>query len=129
MRFLNALIIGILLLATSCGGANKSLKKGRTISSEKGTVIREVEEKLASNNDPSRYFVIIGSFRNPDNARKYQEQLLADGFNPATLKNENGLLRVSVLATNDIVKARNEVKKIWAEFPEYSDTWLLIQKY
>jgi len=44
------------------------------------------------------------------------------------LKNEAGLYRVSVMATDDIISARNEIGRIRSKFPSYSDTWLLIRK-
>ena len=78
--------------------------------------------------DPHNYFVIIGSFKSSDNAKKYQSQLVKDGFISDILKNEAGLYRVSVMATNDVDQARNEVRRIWAKFTKHSDTWLLIQK-
>ena len=99
--------------------------------SEPAVEIKEVEEKLVPINeklpDPHRYFVIIGSFRNPDNAKKYQGQILKRGFNSEILKNQAGLYRVSVMATDEIETARDDVRRIRRIFPEYFDTWLLIQ--
>lgn len=97
------------------------------------TPIREVEEKLVPNEevppDPHKYFVIIGSFRDPANAKEQQTIIAKDGFNKSEiLKNEAGLYRVSVMATDDISAARAEVRRIWAKFPAYSDTWMLISK-
>ncbi|HUV01037.1 MAG TPA: SPOR domain-containing protein [Bacteroidales bacterium] len=145
MKILTYLIIGSFVLLSSCAGVNKRLRKSSKSDTDKVTStttmkttlapagpIREVEEKLVPTDekapDPSRYFVIIGSFRNPDNAKKYQSQIRNDGFTPEVLKNEAGLYRVSVLATDDVTIARNEVRRIWANFTKYSDTWLLIQK-
>ena len=93
--------------------------------------IVEVEEKLVTLNsvspEPYNYFVIIGSFRNPNNARNYQKQIEKDGFLSDLLKNEAGLYRVSVMASNDIQAARKEINRIRNKYPKYSDTWLLIQ--
>jgi hypothetical protein len=36
--------------------------------------------------------------------------------------------RVSVMATDEISDARAEVRRVWAKFPAYSDTWMLISK-
>jgi cell division protein FtsN len=74
------------------------------------------------------YYVIIGSFRDPVNAREYQGEISAKGFTPAILRNEAGLYRVSVLSTNDIETARDDIRRIRRDFPEHADTWLLIQK-
>lgn len=94
--------------------------------------IREVQEKLVPIQnvpvDPYSYFVIIGSFRGYDNAIKYQQEILREGFKSSLLRNEAGLYRVSVLATDDVVAARSEVRRIRDKFPKYNDTWLLIHR-
>lgn len=133
-----------IVLISSCAGLKKQVKTGNVSAAELNAVkvtssnstvsepaIKEVEEKLVSNNEtiPSqRYFVIIGSFRNPENAKKYQGQLTGDGFTSEIIKNEAGLYRVSVLATDEIESAREDIRRIRKSFPEYFDTWLLIQK-
>lgn len=93
--------------------------------------IKEIEEKLVPVQEappaPDQYFVIIGSFRNYNNAINYQDLIKKDGFTSVLLKNEKGLHRVSVLGTNDISAARSEIKRIRTSFPKYLDTWLLIQ--
>jgi hypothetical protein len=43
-------------------------------------------------------------------------------------KNEIGFFRVSVLATEEITHARDEIRRIRNILPKYFDTWLLIQK-
>src|SRR4030043_1454208 len=108
MRYIIYLVIGVILISSSCAGTNKKLRKNqKTVSEyvaptqkESGTTeitvpIKEVEEKLVPINEvkpnPHRYFVIIGSFRNPENAKKYQGQILKDGFSSEILKNEEGL--------------------------------------
>ena len=94
--------------------------------------INEIEEKLVPYNekksDPHQYFVITGSFRNYENAKKFQIEILNNGFTSEILKNESGLYRVSVMSTDEIDAAREMIRKIRRAFYEYSDTWLLIQK-
>lgn len=94
--------------------------------------ISELEEKLievsATVPDDDDYFVIIGSFRNKDNAMNYQEQIAGKGFSSVLLKNEEGLYRVSVKSFFVIEKAREEIRRIREKFPEHSDTWLLIRQ-
>ena len=145
MKILTYLIIASFILLSSCAGVNKRLRKSSKSDTDKVTStttmkttlapagpIREVEEKLVPTDekapDPSRYFVIIGSFRNPDNAKKYQSQIRNDGFTPEVLKNEAGLYRVSVMATDEIEVARDKIRQIREKFAKYFDTWLLIQK-
>jgi cell division septation protein DedD len=146
MRILSYLFIGAIVLTTSCNSTKTSLfGKGRKVKEEsvKGTSIKtttlmpatpikEVEEKLVANEDkapgPEKYFVIIGSFKDPANAKEHQTLIRKDGFASEVIKNEAGLYRVSVKATDDITAARNEVRRIWAKYPKYSDTWMLIRK-
>ncbi len=96
------------------------------------TPIREVEEKLVPVEEkapsPQKFFVIIGSFRDPLNAKEHQAVVKKDGFTSEILKNDAGLYRVSVMATDNVNEARNEIRRIWAKYPVYSDTWLLIRK-
>ncbi|MFZ0282370.1 MAG: SPOR domain-containing protein [Bacteroidales bacterium] len=138
MKVLTYFILSALLITASCAGTNKRLRSGSDPEASKKTIlmpstpIREVEEKLVSNDekapDPHKYFVIIGSFRDPVNAKEHQAIVIKDGFKSIVLKNDAGLYRVSVMATEDITAARAEVRKIWARFPAYSDTWMLISK-
>ena len=145
MKVLICVIIVTAIVSFSCAGTNKHLRKSKKSAtenivpkieekqiSEPATEIKEVEEKLVPIDeklpDPHRYFVIIGSFRNPDNAKKYQGQILKKGFSSEILKNEAGLYRVSVMSTDEIEFARDDVRRIRRLFPEYYDTWLLIQK-
>ncbi len=143
------IIMVLALVAASCGGVKKRSKKGAVPPPTPAVVqepvkqapvavvvpepIREVEEKIVPVDnkpvDPHRYFVIIGSFRSIDNARKHQADIAVDGFRVSDLmRNEAGLYRVSVLATDDVSAARTEIMRIRSRFPKYNDVWLLISK-
>jgi cell division protein FtsN len=141
MKILTYLFVGTILLMTSCAGTSKSLRSSneepvkKTLLMPSGPIgkagtIKEVEEKLVPVDekapDPHRYFVIIGSFKDPVNAKEHQAIVLNDGFKSEILKNDAGLYRVSVMATDDIMAARTEVRRIWAKYTGYSDTWMLI---
>jgi len=122
-------------MITSCAVLNKGKKTGDQTEKQAPLVtapIKAVEEKLVPIDEvpptAHSYFVIIGSFRVPENARTFQEQIKKDGFASEILKNEEGLYRVSVLATDNITSARQNIIRIRSNFPEYYDTWLLIQK-
>lgn len=144
MKRLSYLIIPVILLTTSCNSTKTSLfGTGRIEKEVPGATIKtttlmpagpikEVEEKLVANENrepsPQKYFVIIGSFKDPVNAKEHQAIVRKNGFASEILKNDAGLYRVSVMSTDDIEAARNEVRKIWKRFPEYSDTWMLIRK-
>lgn len=137
-------MLAILLMTSSCATTNKRVKStsaAKTDSNITGTAarrtlmpagpIKEVAEKLVPNNktapDNHKYFVIIGSFRSYSNAQKHQKMVGKKGFVAQVLKNEAGLYRVSVMATDNIEDAHAEVRRIWEQFPEYSDTWMLVQ--
>ena len=146
MRRLLFLFVAVTFFIASCNSTKTSLfgsgrkdkdKSGQGTSIKTTTLmpagpIKEVEEKLVANEDrepsPQKYFVIIGSFKDPVNAKEHQALVRKNGFTSEILKNNAGLYRVSVMATDDIAEARNEVRKIWKKFPEYSDTWMLIRK-
>ncbi len=144
MRTLLYLVICSTLFTASCTTSRKSLTGNSGPNSEnkaQGTTtkrtlmpagpIKEVEEKLVPANekvpDNHKYFVIVGSFRRYGNALKQQSIVGRNGFVSEILKNEAGLYRVSVKATDNADEARNEVRRIWAEYPKYSDTWMLVQ--
>lgn len=94
--------------------------------------VQGIEKKIVPGDDNKinreKYFVIVGSFREPANARNRQSEAEREGFRPEILKTEEGLYRVSVLATDDENEARSEVRRIWLMFPQYSDAWMLINK-
>ena len=135
-----------MLVFSACSGVRKSAGSRRTDTSSaqgqhlslKGVTpsvyapITEVEEKLVAVSDqlpdPHKYFVVIGSFRNPENVKKYQGQISKDGFNAEIIRNEAGLYRVYTMASNDVGTARSEIHRIRMLYPKYSDVWLLIQK-
>lgn len=143
---MNKLIINAVIasfLISSCGGVNKTRAKSvsepvliektntpPTSVNDSEEPIIEVKEKLVEVYnvpiDPNFYFVIIGSFKNPDNAKNFQMQVSKDGFNSVLLQNEAGLYRISVKSTDDISIARDEIRRIRAQYGKYSDTWLLI---
>ena len=148
MRRVILLFAAVMLIAASCNPTRTSLFGSKKTEREpEGTSIKasvlmpstpipnpikEVEEKLVTNENrepsPGKYFVIIGSFRDPANAKDHQALVGKDGFTSEVLKNDAGLYRVSVKATDDIIEARNEIGRIRTRFPAYSDTWLLIRK-
>ena len=144
MKFYSIIFFVCFLLILSCGGMRKSMKKSaiqsqvtdktqltkESVETEEVPIV-EVQEKLVPVQDvpvdPHVYFVIIGSFRNLNNARNYQEQIVKDGFTPVLLRNEEGLYRISIKSTDDILTARSEILRIRSQFAKYEDTWLLIQ--
>jgi len=76
----------------------------------------------------SSFFVIIGSFSSLENANKYKQELIPQGFNPIVLHSETGYYRVCVNSYAEEMAARQRVNQIRVDFPKYADTWLLIRK-
>lgn len=74
-----------------------------------------------------KYHVIMGSFKNIDNAKRFQSQILAEGFNSQLLQNDIGLYRVSAFSFDNIKEARQKVIHIRKNFSKYNDSWLLIK--
>ena len=92
--------------------------------------VKEERVKLLDvNNEDSKYYVIIGSFKILNNAKNYKQELEKEGFTPVLMENESGLYRVSVSANNEEMAARNRIAEIRSQFKKYSDVWLLIRKY
>ena len=81
-----------------------------------------------ANNYRGSYFVIIGSFSSYENANRYKQELIPQGFNPVVLHSESGYYRVCVDSFNDESSARQRVYQIRSQFPKYSDTWMLIKR-
>lgn len=98
--------------------------KDIVVKEERVTVIEEPGTAI----EPGKYYVIIGSFKVIENAKKYKTQLIIDHYNPILLQNEDGLYRVSVGAFLQETPARDRISSIRAESEKYSDVWLLVQK-
>jgi len=74
------------------------------------------------------FFIIIGSFSNLDNAKKFQQTLIGEGFKPIIVQSETGFYRVTVDSFNEETPARSRLLQIRQDFPKYADTWLLVKK-
>lgn len=76
----------------------------------------------------STFFVIIGSFSSLENANRYKQELVPQGFNPIVLHSETGYYRVCVNSYAEESAARQRINQIRTDFPKYADTWLLVKK-
>jgi cell division protein FtsN len=74
------------------------------------------------------FFVIVGSFSSNENAGKFKQELVQQGFKPIILHSDTGYYRVCVDSFNDEAAARTRVQNIRAQYPKYTDSWLLIKK-
>lgn len=74
------------------------------------------------------FFVIVGSYSNPNNADRARTILTNQGFTPIILKSETGMNRVCVNSYTSESEARSRVQQIRSSYPEYHDAWLLIRQ-
>ncbi len=95
-----------------------------SVKSEKFTLSFDDQAAYGS----KRFFVIVGSFSSDENAGRFKQELVQQGFKPIILHSETAYYRVCVDSFDDETVARNQVYKIRSEFPKYSDSWLLIKK-
>lgn len=86
------------------------------------------QEAARAAQDLNQYFVILGSFRSVDNANRFLDALVTQGFEPVILISESGLHRISIDSFTDENVARTRVQRIRNNYPEYKDAWLLIRK-
>lgn len=116
---------------TATATASKSTTKNES-SPSTNVVVREerftVVEEPGVAVEAGKYYVIIGSFKMIDNAKKYKSQLIIDGLNPTLLQNENGLYRVAAGVFMQEMPARDKIASIRSQFSKYDDVWLLIKK-
>lgn len=110
-------------------------KKGTDVSTTANEVpitMKTEEFSIAQDEDQSKggytFYVIVGSFSNPENAGKLKVQLINKDFSPVMLNSETGFLRVAVEQTNSEAEARNLIRNIRKKYPEFKDVWLLKKK-
>ena len=95
-----------------------------SIRSENFTLANEDQAAYGSKS----FFVIVGSFSSNENAGRFKQELVQQGFKPIILHSDTGYYRVCVDSFNDETAARSRVQKIRTDFPKYADSWLLIKK-
>ena len=100
------------------------------VNSKTEVTVRTEKVKPVDQSDKTlhRFYVIIGSFQNIENARQYRTDLTTEGFMPVILENENGLFRISVGGYDDENAARLKIAGIRAAYEDYKDVWLLVRK-
>ena len=74
------------------------------------------------------FFVIVGSYSSLENANKFRQTLIGEGFNPIILQSETGFYRVTVDSYTNESAARTRLMQVRQNFPQYGDSWLLIKK-
>lgn len=77
-----------------------------------------------SDSDLKTYHVVIGSFKNQDNAKRLQARMRPD-FKPIIVINEHGMYRVLLASYDDYASAKQKINDIKSQF---ADAWVLVQK-
>ncbi len=72
-----------------------------------------------------KFHVVVGSFKNRDNAKRLQQSLNEAGNNATIVLNEHGMYRVLMASFLEYKDARSKIDEIKGRFP---DAWVLIQK-
>ncbi|MBV5335289.1 MAG: SPOR domain-containing protein [Sulfuricurvum sp.] len=99
-----------------------------------GTPVSMRSEKFTMNSEDmaaygnKKYYVIVGSFSSNENAGKFKQELIQQGFKPIILHSETGYFRLCVDSFNDEAAARSRVQNIRTQYPKYADSWLLYDK-
>ena len=75
-----------------------------------------------------RYHVIIGAFSRRSNAEALLVKTKKLGYQPLLINFNNGLTAVGLCPTNNIVDAKNALKKVKAESFCPQDVWLLLNE-
>jgi len=76
---------------------------------------------------PNKYFLIVASFQNIDNANRLQQELTKGGYNSEVFYASNGFHRVSYKAFSDRNRAFQELKSERAS-EESKENWLYIKR-
>lgn len=77
-----------------------------------------------SENELKNYHVVIGSFKNQDNAKRLQARMRPE-YKPVIVINEQGMYRVLLVSFDDYASAK---QKIAAIHDQFGDAWVLVQK-
>lgn len=127
-------IIVCALLVCSCKSTKKATQSFSSYQTEVNYIpeatdrIENVRQVDSPERTMYRFYVIIGSFRDIENARRNNIDLTRKGFTPVILENENGLFRISVGGYEDERAARARIANIRASYAEHRDVWLLIRR-
>ena len=76
----------------------------------------------------ARYYIIVGAFKRRSNAESLLYQATYAGYAPALISFNNGLIAVGLCPTNNIVDAKNALKRVKEESFCPKDVWLLLNE-
>lgn len=102
-------------------------KSAKPVSVASRTEKFSVAEGETADFGSNRYFVIMGSFKAIENAKRLKETLVNEGFHPVILVNESGMFRVCGNSYAEESAARTRIADVRGKYTKYSDIWLLIK--
>ncbi len=100
------------------------------VNQESSVVVKEEKVTIVESSateQSGKYHIIIGSFKQLENARNLSSEAVKEGFLPSIMENEDGLYRVAVF-TGDEQSARNKLAEMRETNKQYVGMWLLVQK-
>jgi cell division septation protein DedD len=71
-----------------------------------------------------RYYIVAGSFKDQNNARKMEDILRKNGYTPVTLELKNGFLMVTAGAFSSENEARKEMNSLLEKEFSPGDLWI-----
>lgn len=83
---------------------------------------------LASESLDSRYYIVIGVFRERANAGKLADQAKAEGFHAELMDCKRGMIAVGVCPSDRIAKTFEDFKRLRAESFCPKDSWILLNE-
>ncbi len=125
------IVCALLICSCNTKKATKSASPYLTEENSKTEItVRTEKVKPIDQSDKTlyAYYVIIGSFKSLENAKKDKTDLVKEGFTPVILENENGLFRISVGGYDEENAARAKIAGIRAAYEDHKDVWLLVRK-
>lgn len=82
---------------------------------------------LASGSEPaSKYYIVLGSFRDRTNAAKYCEKLAAGGYPAEAVSFRNGFTAVGACPTDDPSEVLASLRRLKGESFCPKDVWILV---
>jgi cell division septation protein DedD len=107
--------------------AKQELTEKKVSSKPKAKVVAEKKVEPLVKTVPDKYFLILASFQNFDNAQRLQEKLTKEGFSSEIFDGPNGFNRVSYKAFSDRKIAFRELKSARAT-EKSRENWLYIKQ-
>lgn len=85
---------------------------------------QETEEKEAPAGLASGYYVVLGSFKNEDNAKYYYNSLSASGADVHLVKMKNGFTAVMICHGNSYDEAYSKMLDFYSDKKKPEDIWI-----